>query len=100
MPGIDQYLIYVQMRNTTEASDSNVLAYCSYVTEWNSRNCSEAKPVCSFPGPIFYVERDKPIEVAWVYNINSTGKNFSNTYGYKCYDKSNDNLNLSHCYIH
>jgi hypothetical protein len=67
---IDQYVIYTQMRQETGSSSSSKLFYCSWVTTWeNKTDCSNAKHICSVPGPIFYVEKDKPVEVAWVYNL-------------------------------
>ena len=35
-------------------------------------DCTKAKPVCTIPGPMFYVEKDKAVDVAWVYNISNT----------------------------
>lgn len=67
--GIDKYIIYVQRRNVSSQINSNLFFYCSMVTDWITRDCTKAKPMCSTPGPIFYVEKDKPIDVAWVYNI-------------------------------
>jgi len=79
--------------------------YCSWVTDWVSRDCANAQPVCSFPGPIFYIKRNQPIDVAWVYNLeNVPGHNFnvnsSSVYNTSfdldlgCYGKSGDHCKL------
>ncbi len=47
--------------NATDNSTTQFF-YCSYVTDWENRNdCSNAKPLCTSPGPMFYVEKDQPI---------------------------------------
>lgn len=66
---IDQYLIYIQMRRVSDESNSSKLFFCSYVTSWANPDCVNAVPQCTVPGPILYAERNKPIEVAWVYDI-------------------------------
>lgn len=85
------------MMNTSTDINSSYFFYCSYVTDWITRNCSEARPICTVPGPIFYVKRNQPIDVAWVYNIdyNTTYKLALDPKNDKsCYTLSND-----HCVL-
>ena len=48
--------------------------------------------MCSVPGPIFYVQRNQPIEVAWVYNIENDNATMTFSQSYSdCYDPSKPN---------
>lgn len=67
---IDEYIIYVQFRKASNTSQFGQFFYCSYVRSWEEEDCSNARPVCSSPGPLFYVQRDQKIDVAWVYDIH------------------------------
>lgn len=91
--GIDKYIIYVQKRNSSSDSQSNLFFYCSMVTDWISRNCSQAKAMCTAPGPLFYVEKSKPIEVAWVYDIKDNGYDFVPSPIGPCYSPGQGNGN-------
>ena len=58
--GVDKYIIWVQMRrwtNNTGSKDynSSKLLYCSYVTDWATRDCSKAQQKCTLPGAMFFV---------------------------------------------
>ena len=79
--------------------NASKLFLCSYVTSWNNPNCSEAVPVCTVPGPMFHIERWKPIEIAWVYDIsNPQGeKYFSINYG-PCMNNATFNLSKNRNY--
>ena len=90
---IDQYIIYYQMQRLSPESNDSRLFFCSYVTGWDNPNCSNAMPVCTVPGPILYTERNKPIEVAWVYNVQTDEgkKKFAVTYT-PCMDPNTYNL--------
>jgi FtsP/CotA-like multicopper oxidase with cupredoxin domain len=68
---VDQYIIYEQMRPESPGSNFSRLYFCSFMTEWDNPNCSAAVSACTIPGAIFYVERRKPIEVAFVYDIHN-----------------------------
>lgn len=86
------------MMNISTEPNSTYFFYCSYVTDWINRNCSQAMPVCTLPGPIFYVEKDKPIDVAWVYNFNyiiTNGFAFQTVNAGGCYNDSSSH----HCTI-
>ena len=68
---IDQYIVWVQMRRVNESTNYSKLFYCSYVTDWGTNDCSQAEPLCTLPGPLFYVEKDRAIDVAWVHDIRN-----------------------------
>lgn len=57
------------MRKINNESKNGQFFYCSYVREWEESDCSNARPVCISPGPIFHVAKDQKIDVAWVYDI-------------------------------
>jgi hypothetical protein len=78
-------VVYTQLKVISAENNTEYLLYCSLVTDWTTRDCSKAKAVCTTPGPIFYVEQNKTIDVAWVYDIqNSTGK-LSQPLSSRCY---------------
>lgn len=83
--GIDRYVIYTQRRNVSEKNNSDYLFYCSFATDWFTRDCSQAKAVCNTPGPIFYIEQNKTIDVAWVYNIKDSDQRFATLITGICY---------------
>jgi hypothetical protein len=98
---IDQYVITMQMHPHPLNNSQYMFQYCSWVTDWDKKdNCEEAEHVCSVPGPIFYVERNKPIEVAWVYELENEKANplFANS---GCYDisQNDDDAVSEHCSI-
>ena len=80
---VDMYVIWVEMRTVNSSTNSSKLLYCSYVTDWRSKDCSIAVHRCTLPGAMFYVEKDKPIDVAWINNIENEGgvKYFDNELG-------------------
>lgn len=84
---VDQYIIYVQFRKASNTSEFGQFFYCSYVRQWDEEDCSRARPVCSSPGPMFYLPKDQKIEVAWVYDIQPTnGLTIKNDYIFdNCY---------------
>ena len=41
---------------------------CSFVRDWLG-NCDEPRVECHGPGPAFVVERNKKVDVAWIYDI-------------------------------
>ena len=96
---IDKYIVWVKAARPIGANYTQ-LYYCGYTREWNSTDCSKPKAICSIPGPLFYVEKDQVIDVAWVYNIDEDlakelqaiqyGSSFSN-----CYNKTGN----EHCKI-
>ena len=51
---IDQYIIYIQMRRISPESNISKLFFCSYVTDWDTPNCSYPTPICTVPGAILY----------------------------------------------
>jgi hypothetical protein len=68
----DQYVIFMQMHPDPKNQSQYFFRYCSWVTDWEHKDsCENAEHVCSIPGPIFYVQRNKPIEVAWVYELDN-----------------------------
>jgi hypothetical protein len=70
---VDQYIIYYQMRTIEESTHLSKLFFCSFVTVWDKPDCATAVPACTVPGPLFYVQRHRPIEVAFVYDIRNKG---------------------------
>ena len=69
--GIDKYIVWVQMHRVNSSTNASKLFYCSFVTDWGTNDCSKATKKCTLPGPLFYVEKDKPIDVAWVHDIRN-----------------------------
>lgn len=67
---IDKYIVWVKSVQPYPNATFTQLYYCGYTRAWNSTDCSNPKAICSIPGPLFYVEKDKAIDVAWVYNID------------------------------
>ena len=97
---VDMYIIWVQMRRVNASTNYSKLLYCSYMTDWQSKNCSNAKQMCTLPGAMFYVEKDRPIDVAWVHDIiNEDGsKVFQNELG--CIKKNQSEKDKKKCTLH
>lgn len=67
---IDKYIVWVKAEKPNPNANYTQLYYCGYTRDWNSTDCSKPKAICSIPGPLFYIERNQVIDVAWVYNID------------------------------
>lgn len=75
---IDKYVISMRMK--TDSSGKKRFHFCSLARKWSEPDCSNARIVCSSPGPMFYIPKGAITEVAWIHNIETDPNNLPPTF--------------------
>jgi hypothetical protein len=83
----DIYVVHTQARpaNASDPFSPAMLYYCGWAKRWWEGSCSNARYVCSAPGPMFYFAVKQEATIIWVNAINATGLNWIES---SCYNSS------------
>jgi hypothetical protein len=93
---VDTYAVFERVFtvNPLNQSSEMLMSYCGWAKLLNESDCSNARFVCTIPGPMFRVAVGVETAVIWVNQID--GPNFDWSFAEdNCYDQSNNN---SYCW--
>jgi hypothetical protein len=93
---VDTYAVFERVFtvNPLNQSSEMLMSYCGWAKLLNESDCSNARFVCTIPGPMFRVAVGVQTAVIWVNQID--GPNFDWSFAEdNCYDQSNSN---SYCW--
>jgi len=62
------FVIYVQAKslNASDPKAKAALYYCGLARKWTDSDCTNARVICSIPGPMFYFAVKQAATIIWV----------------------------------